>query len=174
MQVRGSSLDRMLGKDYASQNCSIARALEVVGERWTLLIMRDAFLGVTRFDRFARKLGIGESTLTRRLATLCNAGVMEKRPYQPNRYDYVLTDRGRALFPVIHGLMSWGDENFSPGGPPVLTRHAGCGGVLERGARCATCGELVGPDDVEWRWGPGSGRAEARIDARPARGDLRG
>lgn len=163
----------MLGRDYSDQNCSVARALEVVGERWTLLIVRDAFLGVTRFDRFARKLGIGESVLARRLQTLCDAGVLERRPYRPGRYDYVLTDRGRGLWPVVHGLLSWGDANFSPSGAPVLTRHDGCGGALGQGSRCEACGETVGPDDVEWRWGPGSGRDEARIAATPS-GDAPG
>ncbi len=159
----------MLGRDYPEQNCSVARALEVVGERWTLLILRDAFLGVTRFDRFARKLGIGESVLARRLAVLVDAGVMERRPYQGNRFDYVLTDRGRELFPVIHGLLSWGDAHFAPDGPPVLPRHLGCGGELLPGPRCAACGADVGSDEVEWRWGPGSGRAEATIAPRAAR-----
>lgn len=159
----------MLGRDYATQNCSIARSLEVVGERWTLLIMRDAFLGVTRFDGFARKLGIGESTLTRRLATLCDAGVMERRPYQPNRADYVLTDRGRALFPVIHGLMSWGDAHFSADGAPVLTRHLACGTDLSPGALCAECGRVVEADEVEWLWGPGSGREPTRFLPRAPR-----
>lgn len=160
----------MLGRDYPTQNCSVARALEVVGERWTLLILRDAFLGVTRFDGFARKLGIGESVLARRLATLVDAGVMERRPYRGGRFDYVLTDRGRDLFPVIHALLAWGDAHFSPDGPPVLTRHRGCGGDLTRGPRCAVCGAEVGPEAVEWWWGPGSGREPApiRVSRAPA------
>lgn len=118
----------MLGRDYTGQNCSIARALEVVGERWSLLILRDAFLGVTRFDRFARKLGIAPNILTRRLRTLCDAGVMQRVPSaeRADRFEYHLTDRGRELFPVIMGLMRWGDE-MSPGGAPVVARHSGCG-----------------------------------------------
>ena len=156
----------MLGRDYASQNCSAARALEVVGERWTLLILRDAFLGVTRFDGFARKLGISENVLARRLDTLCDAGVLRRRPYQGRRCDYVLTDRGRGLFPVIVGLMAWGDEHLAPAGPPALLRHGSCGGPIAAGAHCERCGAAVGPDDVEWFWGPGSGRPERRFHPR--------
>src|SRR5262249_36142349 len=159
----------MLGRDYSGQNCSIARALEVVGERWTLLILRDAFLGITRFDGFARKLGIAENVLARRLETLTEAGVLERPPYQGRRHDYVLTERGRELFPVIVSLMRWGDEHLSPDGPPALIRHAGCGGGIAAGARCEGCGATVGPDEVEWLWGPGSGRPERVFHPRPER-----
>lgn len=160
----------MLGRDYQGQNCSVARALEVVGERWTLLILRDAFLGITRFDGFARKLGVAPNVLSRRLETLCEAGVLTRAPYQerPARYDYALTDRGRELFPVIMGLLHWGDE-LSEGGPPALVRHAGCGGEVSGRTRCRRCGADVGPSDVEWLWGPGSGRPPGRFA--PRRGD---
>ncbi len=153
----------MLGRDYPNQNCSVARALEVVGERWTLLILRDAFLGVTRFDGFARKLGVSDNVLARRLETLCEAGVLERRPYHGRRSDYVLTERGRGLFPVIVGLLSWGDEHLAPAGPPALLRHARCGGAITAGTHCATCGAAVTSDDVDWFWGPGSGRPERRF-----------
>lgn len=166
---RGTSLGCVLGKDYAAQNCSVARALEVVGERWTLPIMRDAFLGVTRFDRFVRRLGIGESTLTRRLHTLCAAGVLERSPYRANRFDYLLTERGRDLFPVVHGLMTWGDAHVAPDGPPALTRHLDCGGDVVAGARCVTCDRVVRSDEVEWLWGPGTGREPTRFAPRPPR-----
>ncbi|MGD9696411.1 MAG: winged helix-turn-helix transcriptional regulator [Thermoleophilia bacterium] len=145
----------MLGRDYRGQNCSIARALEVVGERWTLLIVRDAFLGVTRFDRFARKLGIAPNVLANRLARLCDAGVLERRPYEGNRHEYVLTDRGTALFPAVVGLLRWGDA-LQRDGEPVLLRHLGCGGAITDRAVCADCGHPVAHDEVEWLWGPGS------------------
>ena len=156
----------MLGRDYAGQNCSVARALEVVGERWSLLILRDAFLGVTRYDRFARKLGIAPNILARRLETLCEAGVLARSRYRerPDRFEYRLTDRGRELFPVIMGLLRWGDE-LSPGGPPVVPRHAGCGGEVTERARCARCGADVEGAEVNWWWGPGSGRAEGPVAA---------
>jgi DNA-binding HxlR family transcriptional regulator len=154
----------VLGRDYGGQNCSVARALEVVGERWTLLIVRDAFLGVTRFDGFARKIGVAPNVLARRLETLCRAGVLSRTRYQerPPRYEYALTDRGRALFPVIMGLLSWGDA-LGPAGPPALVRHAGCGGAVTARALCERCGADVEAGDAEWYWGPGSGRPERRF-----------
>jgi DNA-binding HxlR family transcriptional regulator len=157
----------VLGRDYPAQNCSVARALEVVGERWTLLIVRDAFLGVSRFDDFARRLGVAENVLSRRLATLVEAGVLERRAYAPRRHDYLLTTRGRDLFPVIVSLLAWGDAHAAPDGAPVRVRHAGCGGGLGAGARCARCGADVGADDAEWLWGPGSGRRPSVFHPRP-------
>jgi DNA-binding HxlR family transcriptional regulator len=150
----------MLGRDYAGQNCSIARALEVVGERWTLLILRDAFLGVTRFEHFQQRLRVAPNILTKRLRTLTEAGILERRVYQarPERHEYVLGGRGKELFPVLLGLMHWGDEHLAPDGPPAIVRHAGCGGELDGLGRCGECGETVGADDAEWHWGPGSGR----------------
>lgn len=160
----------MLGTDYAGQNCSMARALEVVGERWTLLILRDAFLGLTRYDRFARKLGIAPNVLAKRLERLVAAGVMERRPYQegPVRHEYLLTERGRELFPAVVALLRWGDAHLAPAGPPARMIHEGCGGEITARARCGECGDDLGPDDVRWHWGPGSGRPEGPM--RRARG----
>ncbi len=154
----------MLGRDYAGQNCSIARSLEVVGERWTLLIVRDAFLGVTRFERFQERLRLAPNILTKRLRALTDAGVLERRAYQerPERFEYVLTERGKGLLPVILGLLDWGDGHLAPNGPPALVLHAGCGGPVEVGAVCGRCGETVGADEVEWHFGPGSGRTGVR------------
>jgi DNA-binding HxlR family transcriptional regulator len=148
----------VLRRDYTDQNCSIARALEVVGERWSLLIVRDAFLGVTRFEHFQRRLGIAPNTLTARLRTLSEAGVLERRRYteRPLRYEYVLTARGDELLPVILGLMRWGDSYLSASGPPAIARHRDCGGALDAHARCEQCGAIVGADEVEWHYGPGS------------------
>ena len=155
----------MLGRDYTDQNCSVARSLEIVGERWTLLIVRDAFLGVRRFDGFARKLGLASNILSRRLATLVDAGVLERRTYQerPPRDEYTLTERGLTLFPVIVALMAWGDDHFAPSGPPVSLRHRDCGGDLDAGARCARCSTPVGAREAEWWWGPGSNRPPAPL-----------
>ena len=141
----------MLGRDYARQNCSVARALEVVGERWTLLILRDAFFGVTRFELWQRRLRIAPNIL---------AGLLEREPYQerPERFDYRLTPRGKELFPVIMGLLHWGDANRAPDGPPALARHAACGAPVTRWGRCERCEREVDPDEVDWHWGPGSGR----------------
>lgn len=162
----------MLGRDYAGQNCSIARTLEVVGERWTLLIVRDAMLGYTRFDQFAERLGLAPNVLTRRLRALEEAGVMERRRYQerPVRHEYVLTERGRALLPVLLSLMAFGDAQLSPDGAPAVARHHGCGGVLGADARCGSCGDLVGADMVEWHHGPGSSRPPGPRAVQPRRG----
>jgi len=151
----------MLRRDYADQNCSIARALEVVGERWSFLIVRDAFLGVTRFDKFERRLGVAPNTLTARLRTLTDAGVLERRRYseRPERFEYVLTSRGKDLFPAVIAMMSWGDTYLSAHGAPAVARHVGCGGALDAHARCQTCAAIVEADDVEWHYGPGSRHA---------------
>ena len=148
----------MLGRDYAGQNCSVARSLEVLGERWTMLILRDAFQGVTRFEAFGRRLGIAPNILTKRLRTLTDSGVLERRRYEerPERFEYVLTDAGKELLPVLVDLMRWGDAHLAPKGAPAVLRHAGCGGELGAGAVCATCGQPVTADDVEWYRGPGT------------------
>lgn len=154
----------MLGRDYAGQNCSIARALEIIGERWTLLIVRDAFLGYSRFDQFAERLGLAPNTLSARLNGLVSAGVLAKRRYQerPVRSEYLLTPRGQALLPVLLSLMAWGDEQLASAGPPAVARHLDCGGELAPDARCRRCGLPVGAAAVEWHHGPGSSRSGPR------------
>ena len=148
----------MLPRDYSGQNCSVARALEVLGERWTMLVLRDAFQGVTRFELFARRLRIAPNILTKRLATLVEAGVLERKRYQerPERFEYVLTPAGKELLPALVDLMRWGDAHLAPDGPPAVLRHGGCGGELGRGAVCERCGRPVEADDVEWYRGPGT------------------
>src|SRR5215218_9699954 len=105
----------VLHNTYAGQTCSIARALEVIGERWTILILRDAFLGIRRFDDFQRSLGIARNVLNARLQRLIDAGVLERRLYQerPLRYEYRLTQRGRDLWPALVSLMQWGDRHLA-------------------------------------------------------------
>jgi DNA-binding HxlR family transcriptional regulator len=148
----------VLPRDYAGQNCSVARALEILGERWTMLVLRDAFQGVTRFELWGRRLGIAPNILAKRLATLVEAGVLERRRYQgrPERFEYVLTPAGKELLPAVVDLMRWGDAHLAPQGPPAVLRHAGCGGELGRGAVCERCGLPVEADDVEWYRGPGT------------------
>ena len=143
----------MLGRTYEDQVCSIARSLEVLGERWTLLVVRDALLGLRRFDDFQRSLRIARNILTDRLARLVTAGVLERIPYQerPVRHEYQLTPMGYELAVPIIGLMHWGDRHFAtPAGPPAhpaqhlrrkAPRGTGMRGVPRadqpRGARCA-------------------------------------
>jgi DNA-binding HxlR family transcriptional regulator len=149
----------MLGSDYKAQNCSIARALELVGERWTVLILRDVFLGVRRFEALQGDLGVARNVLAARLERLVAEEVLEKRPYQsrPVRHEYRLTEKGLDLWPVIFELMRWGDLHASPpAGPPVVIRHRDCGGVIGERRICARCSEPVGIRDVRAELGPGA------------------
>jgi DNA-binding HxlR family transcriptional regulator len=120
-------------KSYADMSCSVARALDVVGDPWTLLVVRDAFFGFRRFEDFQRRLGVPRNTLTERLNRLTEAGVFEKVPYQekPVRHEYRLTAKGRALRPVIITLLQWGDEWSDIGPPPVVFRDDTTGEVVE-------------------------------------------
>lgn len=141
----------MLGRTYDNQVCSVARTLELVGERWTLLIIRDAFLGVRRFGDFADRLGIARNVLQDRLGRLVDAGILERVPYQdrPVRHEYRLTDMGRDLWPSIEALRQFGDAHLAPEGPPMLVRHRGCGGDLDDRRRCTRCGADLELGDVE-------------------------
>lgn len=143
---------------FDDMNCSIARSLEVIGEWWTLLILRDAFLGVTRFEDFRRRLGIARNILTRRLDTLVDGGVLERRTYDAarGRHDYVLTARGRALWPVLTTLRQWGDEWLTgPGNEPVLLHHDRCAATTRAVLTCEHCGEQLRPGEIHSIPGPG-------------------
>ncbi|MET8176026.1 winged helix-turn-helix transcriptional regulator [Streptomyces clavifer] len=146
-----------LGKDYANQQCSIARALEVVGERWTLLVVRDAFYGVRRYSDFLSHLGIPRAVLATRLQALTEAGVLVRRRYQesPPRDEYVLTDSGRALWPTVRSLGLWGREHLPGTLPMRIFVHAACGTELGAFGQCPACWTAVDPEDVEMRPGPG-------------------
>jgi len=148
----------VLKRDYEGQNCSIARTLELVGERWTLLIIRDAALGRRRFEDFQRSLGVARNVLSDRLARLVDEGILERRRYQerPERFEYRLTDKGRELRPALIALMHWGDRHLAPAGPPRIVVHAGCGGPVEQRLVCGDCGAALGPDDITSRPGPGA------------------
>jgi DNA-binding HxlR family transcriptional regulator len=125
---------------------SVARTLEVVGERWTLLILREAFFGVRRFGQLARNLHIPRPTLSSRLRALVGNGLLEKVLYthDPDRHEYRLTDSGRDLFSAIVVLMQWGDEHLPhPDGPPIVLRHQLCGHVAEPVLVCAHCGQEI-------------------------------
>jgi len=148
----------MLKRDYETQTCSIARALEVVGERWSLLIVRSVLLGVHRFDDLLDALGITRSVLAARLQRLVDEGALERVPYQerPARYEYRATAKGRELWPVITHLLRWGDEHYpEPGGVPRVIEHAGCGGRPDDHLLCDRCGERLSYFNVTARPGPG-------------------
>jgi DNA-binding HxlR family transcriptional regulator len=147
----------MLRREYENQNCSIARTLEVVGERWSLLIVRDVLLGVHRFDDLVERLRITRSVLTVRLERLVGAGVLSRQPYQqrPVRYEYHLTDKGRQLWPILIHLMRWGDEHYAgPQGPPRVFEHIDCGGHPDDHLCCDRCAEPLHADNTKSRRSP--------------------
>lgn len=148
-----------LGKDYARQDCSLARALEVVGERWTLLIVRDAFYGVRRFSDFATHLDIPKAVLAARLQSLVEHGLLDK-----TGNEYVLTATGRELWPAVHALARWGERHFTDGQPRRLFVHALCGTRVDEDGRCTTCDATPAAQDLEIHPGPGmnpNGRTDA-------------
>lgn len=149
----------MLRHDYPGQACSIAKALEVVGERWTLLIVRDALLGLHRFEEFSASLGLARNVLTDRLTKLVEAGVLERVRYQrrPDRFEYRLTPMGQGLAVPVLALMQWGDAHLAgPAGPPRLARHTTCGGgAINVGLTCSHCNEPA-HGEVELVAGPGA------------------
>ena len=147
----------MLGNSYEDQVCSAARSLEVVGERWSLLIIRDAlFAGVTRFSDFLRRLGLARNVLTARLEGFVGAGIMERFSPEGSAYEeYRLTEKGRDLAPVIIALTAWGDRWWAPNGRPIIYRHVGCGGDVEQQLVCSECHTLIEHDQVGVELGPG-------------------
>jgi DNA-binding HxlR family transcriptional regulator len=138
----------VLGKDYAAQDCSLARALEVIGERWTLLILRDAFYGVRRFSDFQAHLDIPKAVLSDRLGGLVDDGILERRPdpQHAGRHIYELTATGRDLWPVLHALLVWGSRHRATNSR--VLKHVPCGTVLDDRGRCGTCGLTPDPEDI--------------------------
>lgn len=152
----------MQHKSFSEMHCSIAQCLEIVGERWSLLIVRDVFLGATRFDEIQQRLGISRNILNQRLARLVEHGVVEKVPYSqhPPRFDYRLTAKGRDLWPIITAMRQWGDEYAAPDGPPLQLIHRNCGEIADAHLICSACGEAIGAGNVKSV--PGPGAADAR------------
>jgi DNA-binding HxlR family transcriptional regulator len=141
----------MLRRTYENERCTVARTLEVIGERWTLLIVRDALTGLSRFDQFRRRLGIAANVLSVRLDGLVGAGVLERVAYHahPPRYEYRLTPMGQELAVVVVGLMQWGNKYLAgEAGPPLSCHHDGCGGAVEAALTCRGCGADLNNDKV--------------------------
>lgn len=141
----------MRWSEIGGEDCSVARTISIVGDRWTLLILRDCFLGVRRFEAFQEKIGVTRPILSDRLRKLVDAGVLARVPYQerPPRHDYRLTEKGLSLYPIIVGLAHWGDTHLSgEAGPPLFRRHKACGHIFDPVLTCSECGEPVGPRDV--------------------------
>jgi DNA-binding HxlR family transcriptional regulator len=147
----------MLNREY-DQICSLARSLEVLGERWTLLVIRDVFYGKRRFDEIQEDLGVARNVLAGRLARLVDEGILEKRAYseRPPRFEYFLTEKGIDLWPVMISMMHWGDRYLSDQGPPVVIHHKGCDGEVDDRGFCSACGERLDARDAYARYGPGA------------------
>jgi len=158
----GDILPFVLGKDYENQDCALARALEVVGERWTLLIVRDAFYGVRRFNDFQAHLDIPKAVLSDRLAGLVDEDILERipDPKHAGRYLYELTPAGRDLWPALTALLAWGDRHRQTNSR--IFRHAACGTLLDDAGNCPQCGVNPAPEDIvmERRRGRGKGRRD--------------
>jgi DNA-binding HxlR family transcriptional regulator len=163
----------MRWRDIGDMQCSVARALAVVGDRWTLLLLRDCFLGVRRFEQFQADLGTTRHRLADRLRKLVAHGILERVPYQerPPRFEYRLTEKGRDLYPVVVSLTRWGDRWMAGrDGPPVELVHRGCGRKVTPTLHCPACGEPVGARDMVARPRPALKR---RWPLRPAREEAR-
>jgi DNA-binding HxlR family transcriptional regulator len=140
------------------ESCSVGRAMDILGERWTMLIMREAFYGVRRFSDMQRNLGIARNILSTRLQTLVRSGILERRLYQeePERFEYRLTQAGRDLYPAVIAIMKWGDEYLAEeAGPPVVLRHS-CGELVDPVLVCDHCGGALHPHDITPEPGPGA------------------
>ena len=146
----------VLGRAYERENCSAARALEVIGERWSLLILRNAmYAGSRRFNQFQRSLGIATNILQARLEWFIESGLMELRAAADGVQEYVLTAKGQDLEPVILALSAWGDRYAAPEGPPISYQHEECGGAIRQHLECETCHEAPKPGDIVATPGPG-------------------
>ena len=144
--------------NFGKMACSIARTLDVIGEPWSPLVLRDVWVGINRFEQLQADLGISRKVLTERLNHLVEHGVLERRPYDTRpRYEYVLTDKGVELVDLLMVMVEWGDRWLAgTAGPPVLYRHHACGEVSSVDLRCAHCGERMHAGDVDVLPGPGS------------------
>jgi len=145
---------RMKWSELADEHCSVARSVAVIGDRWTLMLLRDCFLGVRRFEEFERRLRISRSIIADRLKTLVDEGVLRRDAYQdrPVRHEYRLTEKGMALHPVIMAIVHWGDVHYAGAdGPPLLHRHKACGCDFAPVLSCSECGDPITARDVEVR-----------------------
>jgi DNA-binding HxlR family transcriptional regulator len=150
---------------FADQNCSVARPLAFLGERWALLVLRDLFLGRRRFDEIQESLGVASNVLSQRLATLVEEGIVERRPYSehPERFEYRLTEKGGDLHSVLLAMLRWGDRyTAGPEGPPLDPVHEDCGHVFQMVPTCSECGGQLDWRHVHSQPGPGANEEQRR------------
>ena len=156
--------------EIENEFCSVSRTLAVVGDTWTMLIIRDAFLRVRRFDDFQKNLGISRHRLSQRLKKLVDHGVLRKEAYQANRYEYRLTDKGLELYPILISMAKWGDKWMDDGkGVPMLYKHNPCGHHYSPTLVCSECGEAIDPHEVTPEMGPGEFQKTRAHSAAPAK-----
>ncbi|MEV0966513.1 MULTISPECIES: helix-turn-helix domain-containing protein [unclassified Streptomyces] len=149
----------MRSTDIGSEPCSIARSVALLGDRWTLIVLRQAFLGIRRFEDFRSSLGVSRTLLSQRLGTLVEEEILERRAYRDarrTREEYRLTEKGLDLYPVLMALRTWGDRHMAPDGAPVVYRHRDCGGTAEIRHVCDHCGQDLTARDVAPLPGPGA------------------
>ena len=142
----------MRSQDLADFECYVARPVSILGDRWTLVVLRDAFLGVRRFDDFQESLGVSRSLLADRLGKLVDAGILRKEPYRDairTREEYRLTEKGLDLYPVVTAIRTWGQQYMGDDVPDLSYRHKGCGGEAVQHVECERCGEELGARDIE-------------------------
>lgn len=158
----------MLRHDYPALDCSVAKALEVIGERWSLLIVRDVMHGHRRFSEMQESLGIARNVLSARLQRLVDEEILERRAYQENppRYEYFLTEKGLDLWPALIALLHWGDRYTErPEGPPRVIVHKECGGEVSERGICERCGQVLTARDAKQVPGPGWEKALTHVAA---------
>ncbi len=152
----------MRHEELIQQPCSITRPMTIFGDRWTFLIVKQAFAGVRRFEDFLASLGVSRGLLSDRLDRLVEHGILDREPYKDERrtrMEYRLTEKGRDLYPILIAIRDWGDAYMAPEGPPVLYRHKDCGGEAHAHLVCDSCGEELAARDVAPEPGPGAIRA---------------
>ncbi len=158
-------------RPFDGQNCSIAGSLAILGERWTLLVMREVLLGRRRFADIRRNVGVAPNILSDRLQTLVDQGLLERRLYaeRPESYEYVPTPKGLVVNPGLAALLEWGDRHaVPPGGPPRVLVHTSCGHDAQPRLQCAHCGEAIEARDLAVRPGPGADEQQRAEPLLPA------
>ncbi|WP_063128810.1 winged helix-turn-helix transcriptional regulator [Nocardia fusca] len=156
--------------EYSTANCSVQRTLDIVGDRWTMIVLRELFNGVHRFEQMRQHSGISESVLSNRLGKLVDAGILDVVPYREagsrTRREYRLTGKGRDLYPILIALLKWGDDHRAdPEGPSLTVVHRDCGAPVDVVVRCRDGHDLNGPREAETHAGPAARRLAGR---RPA------
>jgi DNA-binding HxlR family transcriptional regulator len=161
----------MLRHDYPGQICSVAKSLEVIGERWSLLIVREVMHGRRRFSQLQGSLGVARNVLSSRLQRLIDEGILERRAYQesPPRHEYFLTEKGLDLWPALIALQGWGDRySTGPEGPPMTIVHKDCGGRVSDRGICGECGEILHARNARAVPGPGLAAALSDLETESA------